>query len=238
VVDVPGVTGSAFFGAGPIAREPDPEGGDVDGGGVVVWAKEVPEISVTKPVTMMKGLSIERTPSRRERYHSSNIYSGAPMPYMQRITWSDVTMHLGVVPGYPASHGCIRLPAGSAERMWGLTKIGERVVIAPREVAPSEFVHPLLPVPKIQPSLVAGAESTVSKITQLAIAGTGPISVGSPKLLNPLEYAQGLKARAAAEIAAATKAPCHPHRGAGNKARCLGDTTSAGCQGGRGVSVG
>ena len=58
----------------------------------------------------------------RERYHSSNIYSGAPMPFMQRITWSGVAMHLGVVPGYPASHGCIRLPAGSAERMWGLTK--------------------------------------------------------------------------------------------------------------------
>src|SRR4029078_11065256 len=51
----------------------------------------------------------------RERYHSSNIYSGAPMPFMQRITWSCVAMHLGVVPGYPASHGCIRLPAGAAE---------------------------------------------------------------------------------------------------------------------------
>ena len=46
----------------------------------------------------------------RERYHSSNIYSGAPMPFMQRITWSGVAMHLGVVPGYPASHGCIRFP--------------------------------------------------------------------------------------------------------------------------------
>jgi lipoprotein-anchoring transpeptidase ErfK/SrfK len=84
----------------------------------------------------------------RERYHSSNIYSGAPMPLMQRITWSGVAMHLGVVPGYPASHGCIRLPARSAERMWGLTKIGERVVITPHEVAPSKFAHALLPVLK------------------------------------------------------------------------------------------
>ena len=46
----------------------------------------------------------------KERWHHSNIYSGAPMPFMQRITWSGVAMHTGVVPGYPASHGCIRLP--------------------------------------------------------------------------------------------------------------------------------
>ena len=68
------------------------------------------------------GMPGHRTPAGiftiigRERYHHSNIYSGAPMPYMQRITWSGIAMHLGVVPGYPASHGCIRLPAGSAER--------------------------------------------------------------------------------------------------------------------------
>jgi hypothetical protein len=80
VVDVPGVTGSAFFGAGPIAREPDPEGGDVDGGGVVVWAKEAPEISVTKPVTMMKGLSIERTPSHELRFIVFNPVRGRRVP--------------------------------------------------------------------------------------------------------------------------------------------------------------
>jgi len=142
----------------------------------------------------------------RERYHSSNIYSGAPMPYMQRITWSGVAMHLGVVPGYPASHGCIRLPAGSAERMWGLTKIGERVVIAPREVAPSEFVHPLLPVPKMQPSPLELTENTGPRATELASAATETMPVGSPKLLNSIEYAQALKARAAADVAAATKA--------------------------------
>ena len=66
------------------------------------------------------GMAGHRTPMGiftiigRERYHSSNIYSGAPMPFMQRITWSGVAMHLGVVPGYPASHGCIRLPSDSA----------------------------------------------------------------------------------------------------------------------------
>ena len=86
----------------------------------------------------------------RERYHRSNIYSDAPMPFMQRITWSGIAMHLGVVPGHPASHGCIRLPAGFAAKLWGLTKIGERVVISPQEVTPIEFTHPLLPAPKMR----------------------------------------------------------------------------------------
>ncbi len=81
----------------------------------------------------------------RERYHRSNIYSGAPMPFMQRITWSGIAMHLGVVPGHPASHGCIRLPAAFAARLWGMTRIGERVVISPHDISPSEFDHPLLP---------------------------------------------------------------------------------------------
>ena len=156
------------------------------------------------------GMPGHRTPTGiftiigRERYHSSNIYSGAPMPFMQRITWSGVAMHLGVVPGYPASHGCIRLPAGSAERMWGLTKIGERVVITPHELAPSEFAHPLLPVPKLQPSPLTTADSA-PKRTEVASAGDDPLPVASPKLLNPLEYAQALKARAAADMTAATK---------------------------------
>ena len=58
----------------------------------------------------------------RERFHRSNIYSSAPMPFMQRITWSGIAMHLGVVPGHPASHGCIRLPAAFAAKLWGMTR--------------------------------------------------------------------------------------------------------------------
>ena len=72
-------------------------------------------------------------------YHESNLYSSAPMPYMQRITWSGVAMHQGVVPGRPASHGCIRLPAAFAKRMWGLTKVGARVIIAQDEIALTEI---------------------------------------------------------------------------------------------------
>src|SRR5262249_42241016 len=142
----------------------------------------------------------------RERYHSSNIYSGAPMPYMQRITWSGVAMHLGVVPGYPASHGCIRLPAGSAERLWGLTKIGERVVISPHEIAPVAFAHRLLPVATLQPPPMPVADSAQPRVTEVAAAGSEPLPMEAQKLLNPVDYAQALKRRAAADIASASKA--------------------------------
>jgi lipoprotein-anchoring transpeptidase ErfK/SrfK len=76
---------------------------------------------------------------QKNRYHRSNIYSSAPMPYMQRITWSGVAMHEGVVPGHPASHGCIRLPGAFAQRLWGITSLGARVIIAQDDVALSDI---------------------------------------------------------------------------------------------------
>ena len=86
----------------------------------------------------------------KQRWHRSNIYSAAPMPYMQRITWSGVALHAGVLPGYPASHGCIRLSNEFAIRLWHLTKVGTRVIITRREVAPVEIATPalLMPAPK------------------------------------------------------------------------------------------
>ena len=91
---------------------------------------------------------------QKHKYHHSNIYSGAPMPYMQRITWSGVAMHAGVLPGYPASHGCIRMPMNFAVKMWGWTRMGARVVITPGELTPESFSHPLLTTQKT-PSLAA-----------------------------------------------------------------------------------
>jgi hypothetical protein len=80
----------------------------------------------------------------KERYHRSNLYSGAPMPYMQRITQSGIALHAGVLPGYPASHGCIRLTNGFAIRLWHLTKRGARVIIARQDVVPVEITNPHL----------------------------------------------------------------------------------------------
>lgn len=94
----------------------------------------------------------------KEKFHRSNIYSGAPMPYMQRITWSGIAMHAGVLPGYPASHGCIRMPMNFAVRMYGWTRMGARVVIAPGELSPVDFSHPLLFTHRPEPKVTAAAE--------------------------------------------------------------------------------
>src|SRR2546422_1987067 len=84
----------------------------------------------------------------KQRWHRSNIYSAAPMPYMQRITWSGIALHAGVLPGHPASHGCIRLKNDFAIRLWRLTKRGTRVIIAPDDIRPVEIAHPHLSVSK------------------------------------------------------------------------------------------
>jgi hypothetical protein len=88
---------------------------------------------------------------QKHKFHHSNIYSGAPMPYMQRITWSGVAIHAGVLPGYPASHGCIRMPMAFAIKMWNWTRLGARVVVAPGEITPANFSHPLLAAQKVVP---------------------------------------------------------------------------------------
>jgi lipoprotein-anchoring transpeptidase ErfK/SrfK len=95
---------------------------------------------------------------QKHKWHHSNIYSGAPMPYMQRITWSGVALHAGVLPGYPASHGCIRMPTAFAIKMWNWTKMGARVLVTPGEIVPETFSHPLLATTKIAPQPVAAAQ--------------------------------------------------------------------------------
>jgi L,D-transpeptidase catalytic domain len=96
---------------------------------------------------------------QKQKLHHSNIYSGAPMPFMQRITWSGIAIHAGVLPGYPASHGCIRMPMAFAVKMYGWTKMGARVVVTPGELSsPTNFSHPLLVAEKVVPQPVAAAE--------------------------------------------------------------------------------
>ena len=112
---------------------------------------------------------------QKNKYHRSNIYSGAPMPYMQRITWSGIAMHAGALPGYPASHGCIRMPMNFAMRMWGWTRMGARVIVTPGEVSPVDFSHPLLIARKPETKPVAAMpesqnhSSTTSKSDRSSI---------------------------------------------------------------------
>jgi lipoprotein-anchoring transpeptidase ErfK/SrfK len=110
---------------------------------------------------------------QKQKFHRSNIYSGAPMPFMQRITWSGVAIHAGVLPGYPASHGCIRMPMNFAVKMWGWTRMGARVVITPGEMTPSSFSHPLLTAQHPAPAPVASA-TTKSDKAVVAVAAIAP----------------------------------------------------------------
>ena len=113
---------------------------------------------------------------QKQVFHRSNIYSGAPMPYMQRITWSGVAMHEGESIGHRASHGCIRMPRDFAVRLYHLTRLGTRVVIANSELKPTEFADPHLFVHKEIPPEVAlpvdpvdnGVEPVVAKSAELA----------------------------------------------------------------------
>lgn len=85
--------------------------------------------------TASTGKKGHRTPTgtftilqKRER-HRSNKYSNAPMPFMQRLTWDGIALHAGPLPGYPASHGCIRLPWAFAQKLFALTSLGAVVEI-------------------------------------------------------------------------------------------------------------
>jgi hypothetical protein len=79
---------------------------------------------------------------QKDKNHHSSTYNDAPMPYMNRLTWSGVALHAGQLPGYPASHGCVRLPKEFAELLFGVTKLGMTVVIADDKSQPEEVTHP------------------------------------------------------------------------------------------------
>jgi hypothetical protein len=116
----------------------------------------------------------------KQKWHRSNIYSGAPMPYMQRITWSGIALHAGPLPGHPASHGCIRLPQDFAIRLWGITKVGARVIVARDPAAPVEIAHPKLFVPKkLEEKSVPVADKTGVTKAAMISAGDPPSTARS-----------------------------------------------------------
>ena len=132
----------------------------------------------------------------KQRWHRSNIYSAAPMPYMQRITWSGIALHAGVVPGHPASHGCIRLKNDFAIQLWHLTKRGTRVIIAHDDVQPVEITNPHLFKPKavsgspeFQAATVAGksispvSNAETPETTSLPVPGPAPAGGAAKKIV-------------------------------------------------------
>ena len=150
----------------------------------------------------------------KEKEHRSTLYDDAEMPNMQRITWNGIALHGGPLPGYAASHGCIRMPFGFAEKLFDRTRIGMRVIISPDNAEPVEFSHPTLLVPRAEaiaaaparaealPREAAEAARTADEAKKAAASATRETA----SLSASLRKLEGLKARAAAEFAYADKA--------------------------------
>jgi hypothetical protein len=95
----------------------------------------------------------------KDKDHHSSMYDDAWMPNMQRITWNGIALHGGPLPGYAASHGCVRMPYGFAEKLFDKTQIGMRVIISPIDAEPVEFSHPALFEPKAEAITAAPAKA-------------------------------------------------------------------------------
>jgi lipoprotein-anchoring transpeptidase ErfK/SrfK len=93
---------------------------------------------------------------QKRKVHHSSIYDNAPMPFMQRLTWGGIALHAGRNPGYPASHGCIRLPREFAEKLFDVTDHGQVVVVADYTMFGDDVLAPGRIAP---PSLLAVARS-------------------------------------------------------------------------------
>ena len=99
----------------------------------------------------------------KRRKHFSNLYDNAPMPFMQRLTWSGIALHVGKLPGYPASHGCIRLPKAFAQSLYGMTERGMHVVVTRDVSEPVSVNHAVLPQPFVPETAVASlSEETIA----------------------------------------------------------------------------
>jgi len=129
----------------------------------------------------------------KDRFHRSNLYDSAPMFYMHRLTWSGVAMHEGVLPGYAASHGCIRMPTQFVSRLWQISKLGVRVVIARNDPVPYEFDHPKLFNPSLKPvAQLSSVEPRSGLGSTLATAepAARPVVLAQATVTDAVEQAQ------------------------------------------------
>lgn len=158
---------------------------------------------------------------QKNRVHFSNLYESAPMPNMQRLTWSGVALHAGDLPGYPASHGCIRLPRNFSKQLFDMTRMGTRVVVTRDPVEPAPFAHDRMfrayPPDDAAPAAAdlrdaagvqtVSAEATnpgaITQALSIATADASPLPALSP--LRAKRKAEKLDAEAALDAAKAEK---------------------------------
>lgn len=116
---------------------------------------------------------------QKNKDHYSNLYNNAPMPYMQRLTWGGIALHAGGLPGYPASHGCIRLPSEFARQLFEITSTGMTVVVASDSSDLAEAAYPgfLSPVdPAGKPLTTLPLQPSESLRWQPELSPEGPVS--------------------------------------------------------------
>ncbi len=149
----------------------------------------------------------------KDKDHHSNLYDDAWMPNMERITWSGIALHGGPLPGYAASHGCIRMPYDFAENLFGRTQIGMRVIIAPNDAEPVAFSDPKLFAPSADALTAAPARAETlareaadaakaADDAKAAATAAARDAAAAPATVRKLEL---LKTRADAELAFAEK---------------------------------
>jgi len=149
----------------------------------------------------------------KDKDHHSTMYDDAWMPNMQRITWNGIALHGGPLPGYAASHGCVRMPYGFAEKLFDKTQIGMRVIISPNDAEPVEFSHPALFMPNQEAIAAAPAKAETlareaaeaAKVADEAKKAAVTTTREAASLPASLRKLQGLKTRADAELARADK---------------------------------
>lgn len=146
--------------------------------------------------------------------HRSSLYDDAAMPHMQRLTWNGIALHGGPLPGYAASHGCVRMPYGFAEAVYDKTRIGMRVIVSPDDAMPVDFSHPALLAPDAAAVAAAPARALILERqaedaaksvleTKKAVSITARDAAPIASSLRKLEKA---KKAAEAELASAEKA--------------------------------
>jgi len=126
------------------------------------------------------------------------------MPHMQRLTWSGIALHGGPLPGYPASHGCVRMPFAFAARLFDKTRLGMRVIVAPADAKPIEIAHPTLFQSKSEAIALAAArlarlDEATKNADQARLAAVGA-SREAARAMMPVRVAENLKLRAERQL--------------------------------------
>ena len=148
----------------------------------------------------------------KNREHYSNLYDGASMPFMQRLTWSGIALHAGVLPGRPASHGCIRMPHEFAKELFDLTKVGLRVIVVRDDTAPVNITYPVpfKPGPirsevALAPAVARPSASIDPQLMQLSGAPSADAGAARAQTWRSIATAKAAEAEAAAKRAAETR---------------------------------